>query len=105
MTAVHQGEIWWVEQPDAKRRPALVLTRERSIALLHDVVVAPLTTVVRDIPTEVPLGPADGVPRPSVVDLQHVSTVPKSYLRRRVAVLPPSRWAEVCAAMRVAIGC
>lgn len=103
--AVHQGDIWWVEQPGARRRPALVLTRERSIDLLFDVLVAPLTTTIREIPTEVQVGPADGVPRASVIDLQHVMTVPKSFLRQRVAVLPGARWPEVCAAMRVAIGC
>lgn len=102
---IHQGDIWWIEQPDSSRRPALVLTRERSIDVLFDVLVAPLTTTIRDIPTEVHVGPADGVPRASAVDLQHVMTVPKSMLRTRAAVLPAHRWPDVCAAMRVAIGC
>lgn len=100
-----QGQIWWLEQPDDKRRPCLVLTRSRSIDVLHDVLVAPITTRRRGVPTEVELGAADGVPRPSVANTQLVATVPKSMLTRHIGRLAPGRWHEVCAAMRTAIGC
>jgi mRNA interferase MazF len=102
---VDHGEIWWLERPDEKRRPCLVLTRSRTIPVLRDVLVVPLTTRVRDLDTEVLLTVADGVPRPSAVNLQHITTVPKSMLTRRITQLPAERWPEVCTAMRVAIGC
>jgi mRNA interferase MazF len=102
---MEQGQIWWLEQPDEKRRPCLVLTRDRSIGVLRDVLVAPVTTRVRGLPTEVELGAADGVPRSSVLNTQHVMTVPKSYLRRQLGALAPGRWHEVCEAMGIAIGC
>jgi mRNA interferase MazF len=105
VSAVDRGEIWWLERPDAKRRPCLVLTRSGSIPVLTDVLVVPLTTRVRGLDTEVQLTVADGVPRPSAVNLQHVTTVPKSMLTRRIATLPEGRWPEVCDAVRVAIGC
>jgi mRNA-degrading endonuclease toxin of MazEF toxin-antitoxin module len=80
-----------------------VLTRERSIDLLFDVLVAPLTTTIRDILTEVQVGLADSAAA-SVIDLQHVMTVPKSFLRQRVAVLPGAqagRRAPQCASPSV----
>ena len=102
---MRQGDIWWVEQPGAKRRPALVLSRDTSIERLYDVMVAPLTTTIRAIPTEVLLGAPDGVPRECVANLQHIMSIPKSYLRSKAGELGPGRWHEVCAAMRAAIAC
>ena len=100
-----QGDIWWVEQPNDKRRPGLILTRDSNIGRLHDVLVAPLTTTVRGIPTEVPLGIDDGVPRDSVVNLQNVMSIPKSYLRVQAGQIAAGRWHEVCFALRAAIAC
>ena len=100
-----QAQIWWLERPDSKRRPCLILTRSRTIPVLRDVMVAPISTRIHGLDTEVELGAADGVPRPSVANMQHVLTVPKSMLTRRVGVLAPGRWHEVCSAMSVAIGC
>lgn len=105
MSTIEQGAIWWLEQPDQKRRPCLVLSRPRSIPVMNDVLVAPVTTRIREIDTEVPLGRADGVPRPSVANLQYVVTVPKSMLTRSIGRVAPGRWHEVCEAMRIAIGC
>ncbi len=102
---MRQGDIWWVEQPNAKRRPALVLTRTSNIELLSDVMVAPLTTTVRDIPTEVALGVDDGVPRRCVANLLNILSIPKSHLRSPAGELAPGRWHEVCLALRAAIAC
>lgn len=90
--------------PD-KRRPGLILTRDSNIGTLHDVLVAPLTTTVRGIPTEVLLGLDDGVPRESVVNLQNVMSIPESYLRFQAGQLAAGRWHEVCLALRSAIAC
>ena len=102
---IQQGEIWWLEQPDEKRRPCLVLSRDRTIPVLHDVLVAPITTTDRGLRTEVRLDDADGLSKPSVLNMQHVMSVPKSFLTARMGRLAPGRWHEVCQAMRVAIGC
>jgi mRNA interferase MazF len=105
VVTILQGQIWWLEQPNQKRRPAMVLTRNEALPVLIDVMVAPLTTRVRALPTEVALDAADGVPRPSVANVQHVLCVPKSMLTRRIGMLAPGRWHEVCTAMQAAIDC
>ena len=100
-----QGESWWLEQPDHKRRPCLVLTRTRSIEVLYDVLAAPIKTTVRNIPIEVDLDHRDGAPRPCVANLHNITSVPKPLLSQRAGELAPGRWHEVCDAMRAAIGC
>lgn len=73
---MRHGDIRWYRfaKPD-KRRPVLILTRDSALEFLGEVTVAPLTSRVRDIPTEVVLTEADGVPRESAVNLDHVQTV------------------------------
>lgn len=105
VNGIEQGAIWWLEHPDHKRRPCLVLSRPRSIPVMDDVLVAPVTTRFRELDTEVRLDAGDGVPHPSVANLQYVVTVPKSMLTRPIGRLAPGRWNEVCHAMRIAIGC
>ena len=102
---IEQGEIWWLEQPDSKRRPCLVLSRNRTIPVVRDILVAPLTTRERGLPTEMRLDARDGVPRQSVLNMQYVMSVPKSLLTQRIGLLAPGRWHEVCNAMRISIGC
>ena len=102
---IAQGDIWWLERPDSKRRPCLVLTRNRSIPVLAEVLVSPISTRERGLPSEVRLDARDGVFRPSVLNMQHVMSVPKAFLTRRIGQLAPGRWHEVCEAMRIAIGC
>jgi mRNA interferase MazF len=102
---IGQGDIWWLERPDSKRRPCLVLTRNGSIPVLAEVLVAPISTRERGLPSEVRLDARDGVSRPSVLNMQHVMAVPKALLTRRIGQLAPGRWHEVCEAMRIAIGC
>ena len=102
---IEQGDIWWLERPDSKRRPCVVLTRNSSIPVLRDVLVSPITTRERGLPTEVRLDSRDGVSRPSVLNTQFVMAVPKALLTRRIGQVTPGRWHEVCEAMRIAIGC
>ena len=102
---IEQGDIWWLEQPDSKRRPCLVLSRNRSIPVLRDLLVAPVTTRERGLVTELKLDARDGIPRPSVLNMQYVMSVPRTFLTRRIGKLAPGRWHEVCEAMRIAIGC
>lgn len=102
---MNQGEIWWVELPDEKGRPFLVLTRPRAIPVLHSVLVAPLTTRVRGLAAEVPISTNEGVAVECVANFDNVKTIRKSRLTRRIGALRNGRWPEVCAAMRAAIDC
>lgn len=102
---VSRGEIWWAESPSAKRRPYLVLTRERAIAVLHSVIAVPATRTVRGIPTEVPLDEDDGMPGRCVLSFDNLVTVPKAWLVERICRLQPQRLHECCQALGVATGC
>ncbi len=72
--------------------------------LLHSVIVGPITATVRGLSTEVPVGPDDGVPRPSVVNLDNIQLLPRERLVRRVGMIGPSRMEEICHAVVTAIG-
>lgn len=100
-----RGEIWWADVPGDKVRPVLVLTRERFIPPLNAVLVAPVTSRVRDIPTEVPLSEADGLPQECAANFDNLFTLRRDRLRERIAVLPVGRWPEVCRSYRFAVGC
>ncbi|CAN5874560.1 type II toxin-antitoxin system PemK/MazF family toxin [soil metagenome] len=103
--AVHRGELWWADVPGDKRRPVLVLTRERFISRLTALLVAPVTTNVRDIPTEVPIGPDDGMSRPCAINFDNTFTLARGRFRRKIGASSPARLSEVCAAYRFAAGC
>ena len=102
---VERGEIWWVEHPEAGRRPACVLTRQAAIGVLNSVLVAPASRTVRGIPTEVALTRADGMPSDCVLSFDNLTTVPKALLATRITTLPEARLAELCDALRAATGC
>ena len=102
---MRQGEIWWVDQPDEKSRPYVVLTRDEAIPVVHSLLVAPLTRRQRGIATEVKLDVRDGVPAESCANFDNIKTIRKAHLTRRVGELDSGRWPEVCAAMRAAIDC
>jgi mRNA interferase MazF len=102
---VNRGEIWWVEHPDAGRRPACVLTRQAAIEVLNSVLVAPATRTVRGIPTEVPLTHEDGMPNDCALSFDNLTTVPKALLTTRITSLPETRLTELCDALRAATGC
>ncbi len=91
--------------PPDKERPVLVLTRDSAIAYLANVTVAPITSIIRGVPSEVALGSDDGMRTPCVVNLHNAVTVAKDRLGKRVAQLYPSRMNEICAALRFALGC
>ncbi len=105
MAVIAQGEIWWGELPDEKPRPFLVLTRQRAIDRLPAVMVAPITTRLRGLHSEVALDIAEGLRRQSAASMDNVRTVDKVFLTRRIGRLSPDRWDDVCEAMRAAIDC
>jgi mRNA interferase MazF len=102
---VNRGEVYWLEHPEAGRRPACILTRQAAIGVLQALLVAPATRTVRGIPTEVPLGPDDGMPAECVLSLDNVTTVPKALLTERITRLTGPKLAELCAALETATAC
>ena len=91
--------------PPDKKRPALVLTRNSAIAYLSTVTVAPVTSTIRGVPSEVVLNEEDGMKSPCAVNLHNAVTVSQQRLGRRVAQLSATRMNEVCAALRFSLGC
>jgi mRNA interferase MazF len=91
--------------PPDKERPILILTRPSAIPYLSRVTVAPITSTIRGVPSEVALGLEDGMRQPCVVNLHNVVTVSQQKLSRRLAQLSPRRMSEVCAALAFALGC
>jgi mRNA interferase MazF len=100
-----RGDVWFAEVPGDKRRPVVVLTRNSVLPRLTTILVAPVTNRVRDIPTEVPLGPAQGLPRQCVANFDNILPLPKDVLVQRVGRLDASDLRRVCAAARFAIQC
>jgi mRNA interferase MazF len=101
-----RGELWWCELPDIGRRPVLVLSRDAAIPRLRRTLIAPCTTTLRGLPSEVVLEPGDDpVPRPSAVNLDSVESVSIAVLVERLGSLSGSRMREVCAALEVAVDC
>jgi len=102
---VNRGEMWWVERPDAGRRPHLVLTRDAAIPVLRSVIAVPVTRTVRGIVTEVELGPEDGMPDRCALTLDNVRAVPKAFFVEPICTLGPARMESVCRALDHATGC
>lgn len=103
---IARGEVrlYKFPHPD-KQRPVVVLTRESAIAYLSSVTVAPVTSTVRGVPSEVLLSEADGMKGVCAVNLHNIVTVSKAHLGRRVALLSAERLQEICGAIGFALGC
>ena len=103
---IARGEIWTHQfrRPD-KTRPVLVLSRPEAIRALHTVMVAPVTSTVRGLPSEVALGVAEGLKHESAANLDHVQTVEKRSLSRYLGELGTQKMRAVCRALAVATGC
>ena len=100
-----RGEVRWYRfaQPD-KKRPVLVLTRNSIIEYLGEVTVAPITSTIRDIPSEIALTTLDGMPRDCAVNLDHLQTVPKAKVGALISTLSAKRMADVRQALFFALG-
>lgn len=101
-----RGELWWCELPEIGRRPVVVLSRDVAIPRLGRTVVAPCTTTIRNLASEVVLEPGDDpVPRRSAVNLDSVESVSIAVLVDRLGTLSSDRMHQVCAALEVAVDC
>lgn len=91
--------------PPDKKRPVVVLTRDHAIAYLSTVTVAPITSAIRGVPSEVLLNEEDGMKAPCAVNLHNALTIPQGRLGKRVAGLSSPRMSEICTALRFSLGC
>lgn len=98
------GEIRWFRfLPPDKNRPVLILTRSSVLEYLGEVTIAPITTTIRDIPSEVFLSTMDGMPQDCVVNCDHLQTVSKGKLGSLITTLPRAKMLEVGQAIRFAL--
>lgn len=91
--------------PPDKRRPVVVLTRDSALAYLSTVTVAPITSTIRGVPSEVRLTEEDGMRTACAVNLHNTITVSQHRLGKRVAQLRSARMDEICVALRFSLGC
>ena len=106
MPAPLRGEVWWCELPQVGRRPVVVLSRDAAIPRLRRALVAPCTTTIRGLASEVVLEPDDDpVPRASAVNLDSVESVAVAVLVERIGRLSDVRMRQICAALEVAVDC
>ncbi len=101
---MQRGEIRWYkfQNPD-KKRPVLILTRNSVLQYLREVTIAPITTTVRDIPSEVFLFKSDGMPRDCAINLDHMQTVSKKRIGSLITSLPPEKMDQVSRAISFAL--
>jgi mRNA interferase MazF len=102
---LNRGDVCWYtfKAPD-KKRPVLILTRDSAISVLHSVTVAPITSTIRNIPTEVVLTKDDGLPNNCAANFDNLQTVPKSNIGGRISRLTARKMKEAGAAVSFALG-
>jgi mRNA interferase MazF len=101
-----RGEVWWCEPAQIGRRPVVVLSRDVAIPRLRRALVAPCTTTIRGLSSEVLLEPGqDPIPRASAVNLDSIESVSIAVLVERIGRLSDERMRQVCAALEVAVDC
>jgi mRNA interferase MazF len=100
-----RGEVRWYKfpQPD-KRRPIVILTRDSALEFLGEVTVAPITSAIRNIPSEVLLTKEDGMPRNCSVNLDHIQTVSKGKIGPLITTLSSAKMTELRSALLFALG-
>ncbi len=101
-----RGEVWWCELPQIGRRPVVVLSRNATIPRLRRVIIAPCTTNIRGLASEVILeADQDPIPLHSAVNLDSVESVSVGVLTQRLGRLGDEKMRQVCAALAVAVDC
>jgi len=104
MSVPARGEVWWCELSEVGRRPVVVLSRDAAIPRLRRTLVAPCTTTIRGLASEVVLEPGDDpIPRRSAINLDSVESTSIAVLVERLGRLSDERMRQVCAALEVAV--
>ena len=102
---MRRGEVWWAQvRPPSGHRPVVLISRDATYAIRESVTVAPVTSRIRGISVEVPLGLADGVPSICAVNLDNVTTIPKDFLQRPITTLNSAKLQAVDSAIHFALG-
>jgi mRNA interferase MazF len=103
--AMKRGEVHWYRfaKPD-KNRPVVILTRDSALEFLGEVTVAPITSTIRDIPSEVLLTKEDGMPRDCAVNLDHIQTVSKGKIGPLITTMSSVKMSELRSALLFALG-
>jgi mRNA interferase MazF len=102
---MRRGEVWWANLPSAVgRRPVVLLSRNAAYRVRELISVAPVTTRVRGIPSEVSLGSDEGLPRACAANLDLLTTIPKRSLESRVSMLSPLKLSHVERALHFSLG-
>ena len=99
-----RGEIRWYKfvNPD-KKRPVLILTRDSILEYLGEITIAPITSTIRDIPSEVLLSDADGMPRECAVNYDHLRTIARGKIGSLIPSLSPAKMIDVGRAVHFAL--
>ncbi|MGH9087863.1 MAG: type II toxin-antitoxin system PemK/MazF family toxin [Acidimicrobiales bacterium] len=101
-----RGDVWWCELPDIGRRPVVVLSRDAAIPRLRRALVAPCTTTIRGLPSEVVLEPGDDpIPLLCAANLDSIESVALGVLTERVGRLADVKMRNICEALEVAVDC
>jgi mRNA interferase MazF len=102
---MRRAEVWWAQQPPPiGKRLVVLLSRDEAYKIRNAVTVAQVTTTIRQIPVEVLLSEKDGLPQKCVVNLDTITTIPKSTLEQRICVLTPEKILQIENALRFALG-
>lgn len=102
---VAQTELWMMETPNQKRRPVLIVSRDEVIPVVNNVVVAPVTSTIRHIPTCIPVGADEGIDHDSVATFDNLAAVPKSVLTVRLGSLGADGRLRICEALGAMADC
>ena len=102
---MRRGEIWWAElEPPSGRRPVALLSRDDAYDVRSLIIIAPVTTRIRRIASEVPLGTDDGMPQDCVINLDTITTIPKDSLQSRLTALNSKKLEQIETAISFALG-
>jgi mRNA interferase MazF len=101
---MRRGELWWAKLPlPTGRRPVVLISRDSAYAVRAAVTVAEVSTTIRGIPSEVPLGKRDGMPRRCAINTDNLVTIPKAWLESRIDALHADRAVALDAALRFSL--
>jgi len=101
---MNRGEIrWYTFKPPNKKRPVLILTRNSVIPYLGEITIAPITTTIRDIPSEVHLSVLEEMPKSCVINFDHIQTVSKNKIGSKITLLSKEKLKQVAEAINFAL--
>ena len=100
-----RGEVWLADITGDKIRPVVIMTRSAVIPHLHSVIAAPVTSTIRAIPSEVPLGAVEGLLLDSVANFDNIQLIDRQFLIVAIGSLGTAKLSAACAALAHATAC